>query len=93
MQGISRALIEELGWGPSGITSRDWETYPVVRFKAMPAFEFQLINRPDQPVLGAGEVLITNVPAAIANAVFDATGTRMRQLPLSPSRVKAALEG
>jgi len=91
MQGMSRALIEELSWDPDGITSRDWETYPVVRFKAMPAFDFQLINRPDQPVLGAGEVLITNVPAAIANAVFDATGTRMRQLPLTPARVRAAL--
>ena len=91
MQGISRTLIEELSWDPDGITSRDWVTYPVVRFNAMPTFDFQLINRPDQPVLGAGEVLITNVPAAIANAMFDATGTRMRQLPLTPARVRAAL--
>ena len=74
MQGISRTLIEELKWGPNGITSRDWATYPVIRFKAMPKFDFQIINRIDQPVLGAGEVLITNVPAAIANAIFDATG-------------------
>ena len=91
MQGISRTLIEELKWGPNGITSRDWVSYPVIRFNAMPKFDFQIINRLDQPVLGAGEVLITNVPAAIANAIFDATGKRMRQVPLTPARVRAAL--
>ena len=92
MQGISRTLIEELAWGPNGITSRDWVTYPVVGFNAMPTtFGFQIINRTDQPVLGAGEVLITNVPAAIANAIFDATGKRMRQVPFTPARVRAVL--
>lgn len=91
MQGISRTLIEELKWGPNGITSRDWESYPVIRFDAMPKFDFQIINRIDQPVLGAGEVLITNVPAAIGNAFFDATGVRMRQVPFTPARVLAAL--
>jgi nicotinate dehydrogenase subunit B len=91
MQGISRSLIEELKWGPKGITTRDWASYPVIRFTAMPKFDFQIINRIDKPVLGAGEVLITNVPAAIANAVFDATGVRMRQVPLTPTRVRAAL--
>jgi nicotinate dehydrogenase subunit B len=91
MQGISRALIEELKWGPDGITSRDWVTYPVIRFNAMPKFDFQIISRTDQPVLGAGEVLITNVPAAIANAIFDATGKRLRRVPFTPARVRAAL--
>jgi nicotinate dehydrogenase subunit B len=91
MQGISRTLIEELKWGPDGITTRDWASYPVIRFTAMPKFDFQIINRIDQPVLGAGEVLITNAAAAIANAVFDATGVRMRQVPLTPARVRAAL--
>ena len=57
MQGISRTLIEELKWGPSGIQSRDWVTYPVVRFNAMPKFDYQIINRTDQRVLGAGEVV------------------------------------
>jgi len=56
-----------------------------------PAFDFQIINRIDQRVLGAGEVLITNVPAAIANAIFDATGKRLRQVPFTPARVRAAL--
>src|SRR5262249_41126998 len=82
MQSRRGALIEEVKWGPNGITSKDWVTYPVVRFNAMPkSFEFQAIDRPDQPVWGAGEVLITNGPAAIANAIFDATGKRLRQLP------------
>jgi len=91
MQGISRSLIEELKWGPNGITSRDWVLYPVIRFKAMPKFDFQIINRIDEPILGAGEVLITNVPAAIGNAIFDATSKRMRQVPFTPARVRAAL--
>jgi CO/xanthine dehydrogenase Mo-binding subunit len=91
LQGISRTLIEELKWGPNGITTRDWASYPVIRFTAMPTFDFQIINRIDKPVLGAGEVLITNVPAAIANAVFDATGVRIRQVPFTPTRVRAAL--
>lgn len=92
MQAISRTLIEEVKWGPNGISSRDWETYPVIRFNAMPkVFEFSIIDRKDQPVMGAGEVLITNGPAAIANAIFDATGKRLRELPFTPKRVRAAL--
>ncbi len=93
MQAISRSLIEEVKWGPNGIKSKDWQTYPVIRFTAMPkTFKFQAIDRKDQPVWGAGEVLITNGPAAIANAIFDATGKRMRQLPFTPARVRAALK-
>ena len=93
MQAISRSLIEEVKWGPNGIKSKDWQTYPVVRFTAMPeTFKFQAIDRKDQPVWGAGEVLITNGPAGIANAIFDATGKRMRQLPFTPARVRAALK-
>jgi nicotinate dehydrogenase subunit B len=91
MQGISRSLIEELKWNANGITSYDWVTYPVIRFTAMPKFDFQIIDRKDQPAVGAGEVLITNAPPAIANAIFDATGKRMRQLPFTPARVRAAL--
>jgi nicotinate dehydrogenase subunit B len=91
MQGISRSLIEELKWDAQGIISRDWIYYPVVRFNAMPLFDFQIINRTDQPAVGAGEVLITNMPAAIANAIFDATGKRMRQPPFTPARVRTAL--
>jgi nicotinate dehydrogenase subunit B len=93
MQGISRSLIEELKWAPDRILSRDWATYPVVRFKDMPKFDFQVISRPDQAAVGAGEVAITNMPAAISNAIFDATGKRMRQVPFTRDRVKAALAG
>ena len=64
---------------------------PVIRFAAMPKFDFQIIDRKDQAAVGAGEVLITNVPAAVANAIFDATGKRLRQLPFTPTRVRAAL--
>jgi nicotinate dehydrogenase subunit B len=92
MQGVSRSLIEELKWNANGVTSNDWVTYPVIRFAAMPPnFDFQIIDRKDQPAVGAGEVLVTNVPAAIANGIFDATGKRMRQLPFTPARVRAAL--
>jgi nicotinate dehydrogenase subunit B len=91
IQGISRSLIEELKWKPDGITTYDWITYPVIRFNAIPKFDFQIIDRKDQPAVGAGEVLITNTPAAIANAIFDATGKRLRQLPFTPARVPAAL--
>ena len=91
MQGISRSLIEEVKWSPNGITTRDWATYPVIRYNDMPAFDFQVISRTDQAAVGAGEVLITNMPAAISNAIFDATGKRMRQVPFTRTRVKAAL--
>jgi len=91
MQGISRSLIEELRWGPNGIRSRDWVTYPVIRFDHMPTFAFRVIDRRDQAAVGAGEVLITNAPAAIGNAIFDATGKRLRQVPFTPARVRAAL--
>jgi CO/xanthine dehydrogenase Mo-binding subunit len=64
----------------------------VIRFNAMPkVFEFTAINRPEASVMGAGEVLITNGPAAISNAIFDATGVRMREMPFTPARVRAAL--
>jgi nicotinate dehydrogenase subunit B len=91
MQGISRSLIEELRWKANGVTSNDWVTYPVIRFDRMPKFDFQLIDRKDQPAVGAGEVAITNMPAAIGNAIFDATGKRLRQVPFTPARVRAAL--
>jgi nicotinate dehydrogenase subunit B len=57
----------------------------------MPKFDFQIIDRKDEAAVGAGEVLITNMPAAIGNAIFDATGKRLRQVPFTPARVRAAL--
>jgi nicotinate dehydrogenase subunit B len=92
MQSVSRTLIEELKWHPQGVSSRDWQSYPVIRFNHMPKFDLEIINRPDAEVMGAGEVLITNGPAGIANAIFDATGVRLRQVPFTPARVRAALK-
>jgi CO/xanthine dehydrogenase Mo-binding subunit len=91
LQGVSRALKEEVKWSPKGITTVDWATYPVLRFTDMPQFDFRIIDRKDQPVVGAGEVVITAMVGAIANAIFDATGARLRQVPFTPARVRAAL--
>jgi nicotinate dehydrogenase subunit B len=92
IQGVSRALREELRWTPEKITSIDWVSYPILRFPDMPTFDFQIINRPDQPPLGAGEVVITAMVASIANAIFDATGVRLRRVPFRDARVLAALK-
>ena len=91
MQTVSRSLIEEVKWQPDGITSADWDSYPVIRFNAMPKLHFRIIDRKDADVMGAGEVLITNGPAAIANAIFDATGKRIRQVPFTPARIRRML--
>jgi len=70
----------------------DCQTYPVARASDIPAqVDVVLLNHPELPSSGAGEPSSRNVPAAIANAVFDATGARVRQMPLRPARVKAAL--
>ena len=92
LQGISRALQEEVKWTPSSMESIDWVTYPILTFTQMPElFDFHVINRKDQPALGAGEVVITAMIGSIANAIFDATGARLRQVPFTPERIRAAL--
>ncbi len=73
------------------IKSVDWESYPILTFSEVPEVEIVLIDRPDQPALGAGEPSTTTTAAAVANAVFDATGARLRQVPFTPGRVMAAL--
>src|SRR5262249_28935943 len=93
LQGMSRCLHEEVTWDDQKITSIDWVTYPVFRFgEPIPAFESVLLNRLDKPQMGAGEVSITAAGAAIANAIFDATGARVRQVPITPARVLEALQ-
>ncbi len=93
LQGLSRALFEEMTWNPSGsIASLDWKTYPVFAFgDALPVIDTVVLNPLNVPQLGAGECTITTVAAAIGNAVFDATGARLRQAPFTPARVLAAL--
>jgi nicotinate dehydrogenase subunit B len=92
LHGISRALAEEVTWDDQKITAVDWRTYPTLSLgEEMPAVETVLMNRPDAGATGAGETGITPVAAAIGNAIFDATGVRLRQSPFTPERVKAAL--
>jgi CO/xanthine dehydrogenase Mo-binding subunit len=94
LQGLSRALGEEVTWDDRKVTSIDWRTYHSLPLGfAVPAVESVLINRTDGDGLGAGETAITIVAAAIGNAIFDATGARIRQVPFTPERVKAALVG
>ena len=92
LHGLSRALSEEVTWDDQKVTSIDWRTYrPLAVGADIPKIETVLINRPDAPATGAGETAVTVVAAAIGNAVFDATGVRVRQVPFTPERVKAAL--
>jgi len=74
------------------VNSLDWASYPVLRFQDVPDVQIQLINRPELPATGAAEGPIVAVPAAIANAVFDATGVRLREIPFTPERVLNALK-
>ena len=93
IQGISRALMEEVRWNATGMQTVDWATYPILRFEQMPeSFHLSIIDQPNQPVLGAGEVVITAIVGAIGNGIYDATGARMRQVPFTPARVLAALK-
>jgi nicotinate dehydrogenase subunit B len=92
IQGISRTLLEEVTWDDQKITSVDWRTYkPLFLNAEVPAIEIVLINRPDMPAMGAGETSVTVTAGAIANAIFDATGLRLRQVPFTPERVKAVM--
>lgn len=92
LQGMSRALKEEVRWNEESVTSVDWRRYPVYTFgEPLPKVECVLINRLDAEPMGSGECTITISAAAIANAVFDATGARLRQVPFTPQRVRAAL--
>jgi nicotinate dehydrogenase subunit B len=92
LQGLSRALGEEVTWDDRKVTSIDWRTYHSLTLGfALPAIECVLINRTDVEASGAGETAITVVAAAIGNAIFDATGARLREVPFTADRVKAAM--
>jgi CO/xanthine dehydrogenase Mo-binding subunit len=93
LQTLSRTLHEEVVFDRDRVTSVTWASYPILTFPEVPAIEFELIQRLAEPPLGVGEAASTPVPAALANAVFDATGVRLRTVPFRPERVKAALEG
>ena len=92
LHGMSRALFEEVSWSDQRVTSVDWRGYHTFAVGVRtPAVEAVLVNQPSAPANGAGETAITVVAAAIGNAVFDATGARLREIPFTPARVKAAL--
>jgi CO/xanthine dehydrogenase Mo-binding subunit len=92
VQSLSRSLKEEVMFDRSSVTSVDWLTYPVARASDVPPeVEILLINHPEFPSTGAGEPSSRATAAAIGNAIFDATGARIRQAPLTPARVKEAL--
>jgi CO/xanthine dehydrogenase Mo-binding subunit len=91
LQTLSRTLHEEVRFDRSRVTSLDWERYPILRFPEVPEMMIELVNRPHEPPLGAGEASATPVPAALANAVFDAVGARITTVPLTRERVRAAL--
>ena len=92
LQGLSRALGEEVTWDDHRITSTSWSTYHSLALGiAVPVIECVLINLPNVSATGAGETAITVVAAAVGNAIFDATGVRLRQVPFTPERLKTAL--
>ena len=73
-----------------GIISRDWDTYPIIRFDNIPEIETILLDRPGHPYLGAGEAVSGPAGAAIANAIHDVTGLRLRRMPFTPETIRAA---
>ncbi len=93
LQTLSRVLMEEVTFDRAQVTSVDWASYPIMRFSQAPKLEIELIDRPTEKPVGAGEASSAPVGAALGNAVFDAIGVRLRTIPFTPERVKAALGG
>jgi CO/xanthine dehydrogenase Mo-binding subunit len=92
VQGVSRTLFEEVRFDASNVRSVDWLSYPILEaIDAPESIEIVTINHPELPAGGAGEPAHVTVPAAIGNAVFDATGARIRKLPLTAERVRARM--
>ncbi len=92
MMGLGYALTEEIRFKNGEVLDRNFDTYQLPRFSWMPKIETVLIANPEIPALGCGEPPIVNMGAVIANAIYDAVGARLLQLPMTPARVKAALE-
>jgi CO/xanthine dehydrogenase Mo-binding subunit len=91
LQTLSRALFEEAVFDSNRVTSVDWASYPILKFPDAPEMVVELIDRPELPPMGAGEAATAPVAAALANAIFDAVGVRLRRVPMTPDRVKQAL--
>ena len=93
IQSTSRALMEEVSFDRHAVTSREWGAYPIITFPDIPKIDVLMLPRQDQPPLGVGESASVPSAAAIANAIFDATGVRFRELPFTPERILAGLRG
>ena len=93
IQSTSRALMEEVSFDRHAVTSREWGAYPIITFPDIPKIDVLMLPRQDQPPLGVGESASVPSAAAIANAIFDATGVRFRELPFTPERIRAGLRG
>jgi nicotinate dehydrogenase subunit B len=93
IQSTSRALMEEVSFDGQAVTAREWGAYPIIRFSDLPKIDVLMLPRADQPPLGVGESASVPSAAAIANAIFDATGVRFREPPFTPERILAGLLG
>jgi CO/xanthine dehydrogenase Mo-binding subunit len=107
IQGVSRALHEQVSFDKKGVISTDWVTYPILRFNDAPKLTLAIQSRTDVPIndtgatvaasgvrsTGGGEPGTPPLTGAIANAFFDATGVRIREMPMTPARVRGALAG
>jgi nicotinate dehydrogenase subunit B len=91
IQSTSRALKEEVSFDRIGVASKEWGAYPIITFPEVPQIDVLMLPRNDQPPLGVGESASVPSAAAIANAIFDATGVRFREPPFTPDRIKAGL--
>lgn len=92
IQTVSRTLIEEVKFDRSQVTSLDWVSYPILKFPQVPEIVVELIDRPTEKPWGVGEPAAAVIPSAISNAVFDATGVRLRSVPYTPAKVRAAMQ-
>jgi nicotinate dehydrogenase subunit B len=93
IQSTSRALMEEVSFDRHSVTSREWGAYPIIKFPDIPKIDVLMLPRQDQPPLGVGESASVPSAAAIANAIYDATGVRFRELPFTPERILRGLRG
>ena len=93
IQSTSRALMEEVSFDRTSVTAREWGAYPIIKFPEVPEIDVLMLPRQDQPPLGVGESASVPSAAAIANAIFDATGVRFRELPFTPERILRGLRG
>ena len=93
IQSTSRALMEQVSFDRHSVTAREWGAYPIIKFPDVPKIDVLMLPRQDQPPLGVGESASVPSAAAIANAIFDATGVRFREPPFTPERILAGLRG